>query len=133
MNDGGQPQQDSSPATETGKAKKSIWKHELPLERETCWFILVNALDVFMTYILLNLEGFRESNALANYFLSRWGIRGMVYFKFSIVAFITVVAQIAARKNIRGGRWLLNFGTFVVSCVVIYSCYLMISWLGKMG
>ena len=74
------------------KKPNSIWTGELPLERETSWFILVNALDVFMTYILLNLEGFRESNLIANLVLERWGISGMVYFKFGLVAFITGVA-----------------------------------------
>jgi len=131
MNDRGQPEQKSAPETESEKNKRSVWIRELPLERETCWFILVNALDVFMTYILLNLEGFRESNAIANYVLSRWGIRGMVYFKFGLVAFTAIVAQIAARKHIRIGRWLLNIGTLIIGGVVVYSGYLMFLWLGK--
>ena len=114
--------------SETNEPKNPIWRGQLPLEKETCWFILANALDVFMTFILLNLEDFRESNAIANYVLARWGIRGMVYFKFGLVALVTVIAQIAARKNIQIGRWLLNFGTIVIGGVVIYSCYLLISW-----
>ena len=108
----------------------SIFRGHLPLERETCWFILVNVLDIFMTFILLNLEGFRESNAVANYVLSKWGIRGMVYFKMGLVAFITVVAQVAARKRMALGRRLLNFGTFIIGGVVIYSAYLLIQWIG---
>ena len=111
--------------------RKSILKGELPLERETCWFILVNALDVFMTFILLQLEDFREANFIANYVLTRWGIRGMVYFKFIIVAFITVVAQIAAIKNIKIGRRLLNFGTLVTGFVVMYSFFLLLKWIGS--
>ena len=84
-----------------------------------------------MTYILLNLEGFRESNAIANYVLSRFGFRGMVYFKFALVAFVAVAAQIAALKHIRIGRWLLNFGTLITGCVVIYSFYLLLLWIGQ--
>lgn len=114
-----------------GTAKRTNLSGHLPLEKETCWFILISAFDVFMTYILLNLEGFRESNAIANYVLSRFGFRGMVYFKFALVAFVAVAAQIAALKHIRIGRWLLNFGTLITGCVVIYSFYLLLLWIGQ--
>ena len=120
-----------SPDDQKNERPNSIWSGELPLERETSWFILVNALDVFLTFILLNLEGFRESNLIADYVLQRWGISGMVYFKFGLVAFITVVAQVVARKKLSLGRRLLNFGTFVTGCVVVYSGYLLIRWIGQ--
>ena len=42
------------------KERRSFWNHQLPLERETCIFILVNALDVFMTYLLLVTGNFRD-------------------------------------------------------------------------
>lgn len=119
----------SSDETREPKNPSSILRGNLPLERETCWFILVNALDVFMTFILLNLEGFVEANAIANYVLSRWGIRGLVYFKFAVVAFITVVAQVAATKRLSLGRWLLNFGTLLTGAVVIYSSFLLVRWI----
>ena len=113
------------------KKPNSIWSGQLPLERETSWFILVNALDVFMTFILLYLEDFRESNLIANLVLEKWGITGMVYFKFGLVALITVIAQVAARKRLALGRWLLNFGTLVTGSVVVYSSYLLIRWIGQ--
>ena len=100
---------------------RAFWNHQLPLERETCIFILVNALDVFMTYLLLVTGNFRESNQLANYFIAGWGIKGMVYFKFTLVAVVTVIAQIVARKKMSTGRNLLNFGSLIVAGVVIYS------------
>ncbi len=105
----------------------SFWNHQLPLERETCVFILVNALDVFMTYLLLrtnqpgNSTRFFESNQIANYFIAGWGIKGMVYFKFGLVAVVTVIAQIVVRKKPETARYLLNFGSLVVAAVVIYS------------
>ncbi len=109
--------------TEPPEEKKGrpFWAHQLPLERETCFFILVNALDVFMTYILLVTGNFRESNQIANYFLAGWGIKGLVYFKFGLVAVVTLIAQIVARKKFNTGRNLLNFGSLVVAGVVIYS------------
>ena len=107
------------------ESRQGFWKRELPLEAETCLFILVNALDVFMTYILLSLGEFRESNEMANYFFARWGIRGMVYYKFILVGVVTVTAQIIARKRLGTARYLLNSGSLIIACVVVYSGYLL--------
>lgn len=119
----------------------SIWASQLPLETETCFFILANAMDVFMTYLLLNHGSefqdhgpeFQESNLLANYILSRYGFRGMIYFKFALVAFVTVVAQIIARTRPRTARAVLNAGTVIVSLVVVYSINLWIQHSGYFG
>tara|TARA_R110002111_G_scaffold256979_1_gene324526 strand:- start:32738 stop:33115 length:378 start_codon:yes stop_codon:yes gene_type:complete len=117
--------EETPPESEEEKIRP-FWTHQLPLERETCVFILVNALDVFMTYLLLVTGHFVESNQIANYFLTGWGIKGMVYFKFGLVAVVTSIAQIVARKKFSTGRNLLNFGSFIVAGVVIYSVALFI-------
>jgi len=110
---------DEPPSEE--EKRSSFWNHQLPLERETCVFILLNAMDVFMTYLMLVTGNYRESNQIANFFLAGWGIKGLVYFKFALVAFVTVIAQIVARKKFSTGRNLLNFGSLIVGGVVIYS------------
>ncbi len=120
----------SDPGSNT---RNSIWHDPLPLESPTTWFILANALDVFMTVILLNLGGFRESNEFANFVLERFDIRGLIYFKFATVAVVTVIAQIVARKKLWLARWLLIGGTVFVSGVVVYSCYLFIRYSGFFG
>lgn len=116
------------------QAKPSIWVSQLPLETETCFFILANALDVFMTYLLLN-HGpeFQESNWLANYILSHYGFRGMIYFKFALVAFVTVTAQVIARVRPRTAKIVLNTGTAIVAAVVIYSANLWVQHTGYFG
>jgi len=112
---------EETPSESKEENVRPFWNHQLPLERETCVFILVNALDVFMTYLLLVTGNFIESNQIANFFLARWGMKGMVYFKFGLVAVVVVIAQIVARKKFTTGRNLLKFGTFFVAGVVIYS------------
>ena len=64
-------------------------KSSLLYETELSWFILVGAMDVFMTYLILrySAEGrtqnpLIEGNPVARMILHRWGIRGMVFFKF---------------------------------------------------
>lgn len=104
---------------------ESFWVRQLPLETETCFFILASALDVVMTYILLN-HGpeFQESNQVAAYFLARFGFKGMVYFKFALVAFVTVIAQIVVKTRPQLARRLLNGGTMITVAVILYSAFL---------
>lgn len=112
----------------------SFWIRQLPLETETSFFVLANALDVVLTYLLLQ-HGpeFQESNPAANWILIMFGFKGMVYFKFALVAFVTVISQIIARTNIKTARRLLNIGTAIVGMVVAYSCLLWIRHSGYFG
>jgi hypothetical protein len=119
------PKQPSKPKDKRGKTERSsLLGGQLPLESETVWFLLVSALDVFMTYLLLWREGFTEGNPIAAYFLNHWGIKGMVYYKFGMVAFVTVITQIIARTREDIATRLLQFATVVVGGVVIYSLML---------
>jgi len=112
----------------SGSMFKSLFGRQLPLERETTLFILVSALDVFMTWILLSRRGFVESNPIALYFIEGWGIKGMVYFKFALVAFISVLCQIIAVKKLDVAKRILQFATVLVSCVVLYSLSLLVRY-----
>ena len=112
----------------------SAWSRQLPLETETCFFILASALDVLMTYLLLS-HGpeFQESNQIAAFFLARFGFKGMVYFKFALVAFVTVIAQVIAKSRPSTARWLLIVGTAATAAVVIYSVMLWVRFTGYFG
>ncbi|NNJ27166.1 DUF5658 family protein [Alienimonas chondri] len=94
---------------------------QLPLESETTAFLLTAFLDILLTYLLLASGQFRESNAIADYFIAGWGVKGMVWFKMALAAFICTLAQIIATKNLRMGRFVMLLGTAVTGAVVIYS------------
>jgi hypothetical protein len=96
----------------------------LPLETETSRYVLVSALDVFLTYLLIRQPHFTEANPLALYFINHWGVKGMVWFKFGLVAFVCVLSQAIARHKPEAACRLLNFATLVVGAVVAYSVML---------
>jgi len=107
-------------------------REKLPLESETTIFILVNLLDFAMTWWMLHhrelgMGNFYESNPVARYFLNHWGVRGLLYFKMAVVAFVCVIAQIVATRRESSARFLLVVGTMVVSAVVIYSVRLFLN------
>lgn len=103
----------------------SFMTRKLPLQDATTFFILINTLDIFMTYVLISL-GAIEANPIANYFLEKYKFNGLIFFKLVIVAGVCVIAQIIAAKSVRKGRDLLNFGSFLVGGVVAYSCWLLV-------
>ncbi len=106
-------------------------RRHLLFETEISWFVLVGALDVFLTYILLRAsnEGFSrsiviEGNPIARWVLSRWGMNGMVLFKFAMIAVVVTIAEVVGRSRPNTARGLLWSGTAVVGAVVIYSARL---------
>ncbi|MEZ6127567.1 MAG: DUF5658 family protein [Planctomycetaceae bacterium] len=107
-------------------------RSSLLFETELSWFILVGALDMFMTYVILrySAEGrtqnvMIEGNPVARFILHRWGMQGMVYFKFFMIALVSVIAEIVGQTRPDLGRNLLRVGTLIVGVVVIYSFLLL--------
>ena len=98
------------------------------LPSETFVFCIVSFLDVAMTLALLlrREKGFQfvESNPIAAYFLYRWGIEGMAWFKAAMTCLVCVIAQIVARSNLMLARFLLAITTLIVLTVVTYSLWL---------
>ena len=112
---------------------QTVLRRPLPLQRESALFVIASVLDVMMTYLLLawvaGPDGralFYESNPVARYVLDGWGVRGIVFFKFANVAFVETIAHLVALKRIELARRLLEFGTLVVSAVVLYSMVLLL-------
>lgn len=102
------------------------FRRKLPLEHETALFILVNVFDFVTTYYMLMHRdsgnvSFFESNPVARYFLHHWGLRGLLWFKMAVVAFVCVIAQVVATRKVATARLLLVAGTIIVSVVVVYS------------
>lgn len=94
-------------------------------QTETLLYVLLSAVDLLITWFLLRQshEGFQfiESNPVARYVLNHWGIQGMVYFKFGMVAVVCVVTQTIARWKPRTARLVLWFAIVVMLYVVVYS------------
>ena len=102
------------------------------IETPAMWFVLMNALDSALTYIMLRYEKHTEdgsfygveANAIARYFLDRWGIKGLFGFKLASAVFVCAIAYIIAFKNADTARRLLSLGTLIVLAVVVYSVWL---------
>ena len=123
------PEMPESSVQSTESRPTRLWRFitgKRPLQDETTLFILVNVLDIFTTYALLRAGGI-ETNPVANFFLSRWNIRGLVYFKMTLVAVVALLAQVIAHRNLARARQVLILGTVIVAMVVLYSVYLILT------
>ncbi len=106
---------------------------DLPLETETCRFVLVSLLDLFMTFLLLYFSNrgmmrnvVVESNPVAQYFISGWGTLGLVWFKIGMVTLIVLAAQGVATRRPAVAQVVLNGATLFVGGVVAYSTLVLV-------
>jgi hypothetical protein len=73
--------------------------------------IILSAADLLMTVTLLRTSPqFFEGNPLANWFLARWNVLGLVVFKFGILGGVTVVSELVERHRPGWGRFILLVG-----------------------
>ncbi|MCP4775856.1 MAG: J domain-containing protein [Planctomycetaceae bacterium] len=132
-----EPNHSEAPADQTSNEQENTNKHaeghpnhgwrnlftgQLPLQNQTTVFILINCLDIFMTHrLLFSVEGARETNPFAQFFIDQYGFNGAIAFKLLIVSVVCVIAQIVAIKKVRTARFLLNAGSTITGIVVVYS------------
>lgn len=109
---------------------KSFFTSSFLLANETVWFVLVNALDFFVTYVLLAWPETPayEANPIAG-FLLEWDFRAFVGFKFLLTAVAAVCCELVARRNYRLGRRVLILLTIGVACVAAYGVVLIVRYL----
>jgi hypothetical protein len=101
----------------------------IPCWQETLLYVVVSTLDWVATMALLTHDGhlqFQEANPVARYFLYSWGPRGLLYFKIGVTTLVCVIGQIVAAKRPRLAKGILEFGTLAVTCVLLYSAWLLL-------
>ena len=97
------------------------------LQKETVLFLLLSLADMLLTARLLREGRAVESNPVAQMALAAGGIRGMVWFKASLVALVVVITQVlVAKDRERTAYLLLIFAAAVLTAVVIFSVLLLV-------
>lgn len=118
-------------------ARSSFLFGQFFFEVETLLYVLLSVADLLITNFLLrqNPEGFQfvESNPVAKHFLDHWGPKGMIYFKFGMVAFVCMITQIIARYRPLTARLVLFFAIAMMIYVVVYSVRLYAAHAGGVG
>jgi len=109
------------PAKTTGFA---LLNHHLRYPRAYAWLLLFSALDVILTWIIINYGG-SEANPVADAVIDRWELDGMVVYKFVLIAvFILICEGVGALRDSTGR--VLSRVSIAIACVpVTWSLFLL--------
>jgi hypothetical protein len=88
------------------------------------WLVFLSALDIMFTRVVLHVGG-TEANPLAMLVISRWGLPGMVIFKFLLVSVVILLCETVGRRDDQAGRRLCEFG-IVITCVPVLLALLLL-------
>jgi hypothetical protein len=81
------------------------------------WFVFFSAMDVMMTWIVL-WHGGREVNHWANTILQRWGLTGLVIFKFALVIVIILICEAVGHRHRAAGKKLAT-AAIAITCLPV--------------
>ena len=104
---------------------KKMGQPEVALPNYYTWLVFVSAMDIMMTWTILHLGG-SEANPVADAVILRWGLGGMIAFKFAIVVFFVVMCEWVARKRRETGRVLASCGIMISAFPSVYAAGLML-------
>lgn len=92
---------------------------------ETWAYVVLSGLDIYLTYRLLVEQQHVEANPLARYFIDGWGLKGMVWFKLVMTAFVLGLIHSLLQKKESYARAVVRLGAAAVGCVDVYSLWLL--------
>ncbi|WP_220490459.1 DUF5658 family protein [Tautonia rosea] len=108
-----------------GKNGSAWHTRSLLLESEIAWLIILSVLDVFLTWALLSRgPQFIESNPLAAWVFRQYNIKGLVAYKFLLIAAVVVIAEGVEYAKEGRGKLVLRIGIIAAAAVVLYSVML---------
>jgi hypothetical protein len=92
---------------------------------ETWIYAALSGLDIVLTYRLLARLDHVEANPLARYFIEGWGLKGMVWFKLVMTAFVLTLLHALLQKKEVYARTVVRLGMAAVGAVNCYSIWLL--------
>jgi len=96
-----------------------VFRRNLVLEEETAVFILVNFADLVLTAVSFY-YGSGETNPVANWFLQRFDLRILAFYKFALVTFVILICQFIYSTHPRSARAILIGGSVAYGILVAY-------------
>ena len=96
------------------------------------WLLLMSSLDVMLTWVILFKEG-QEVNPIANYVIDKWGLEGMIVYKFTLILFFITVCEIVGTLRRSTGLLLSRVSVAIAAFPVVWSLFLLARFNGLVG
>ena len=84
------------------------------------WYVLLASLDIMLTTVIMAADG-HELNTVADRVIQRWGLPGLVVFKFAFVLLVIFICEIVGRRNDKTGRRLAEWSVAITAIPVVVS------------
>lgn len=98
----------------------------LRYQNEYVWFIFFAAMDIMLTWYILERRGGEEVNPIADAVIAAWGLWGAIGFKFSLVLFVVIACEWISRDRPVVARRLVWTGIAISAVPVVYSTALLV-------
>lgn len=98
----------------------------LRYQNEYVWFIFFAAMDIMLTWYILERRGGEEVNPIADAVIAAWGLWGAIGFKFSLVLFVVIACEWISRDRPVVARRLVWAGIAISAVPVVYSTALLV-------
>jgi hypothetical protein len=96
-----------------------VFRRSLALEEETAVFILVNFADLVLTAVSFY-YGASEMNPIASWFLQRFDMRVLAFYKFALVTLVILICQYIYPTHPKSARAVLIVGSVAYGVLVAY-------------
>ncbi len=113
---------DTSPQATDSQAKR---RPHVLYPQAYIWFVFLSAMDVCMTVMVLHWGG-SEVNVLADAVIQRWGLAGMVTYKFVLVGVIVTICEVIGRRKRRVGKAVSVFAVVITAVPVVIAFVLLL-------
>ncbi len=97
----------------------------LRYQNEYVWFLFLAAMDIMLTWYILERRGGEEVNPIAEAVISASGLWGAIGFKFSLVLFVIIACEWISRDRPIVARRLVWTGLAISTVPVVYSLVLL--------
>ncbi len=111
--------------SEKADNQKGFFRRQVLYPDRYAWFILASALDLLLTWVIL-VQGGLEANVVADLVIRRYGLWGLLAFKFGLVVFVVFVSEIVGQRRPALGRWLATWITLFPAMAAAFGLYLIL-------
>jgi len=120
----------SNPLSRLAPLHRRVLGRPVLFETAYTWLVVVSSLDIVFTWLILHQGGY-ETNALAARIMDRFGLEGVVIFKFSMMAFVIALSEFIGRRRLASGRLLAYSAALLSTFPVIVGGVLMLVCLNR--
>lgn len=96
------------------------------------WLLLVSALDIMLTWVILY-KGGLEVNPAANFVIDKYGLEGMIIYKFVLILFFIALCEIVGTLRRSTGQLLARVSVAIGAFPVVWSLFLLARFNGLIG